>query len=103
MIANPPSEEVLKVCEWIRSQVPRPNTLPARSRSGLRWQDGCCPLGLLQSATISIPINSDDFDETPPRPDWELEAFWTWWDDLADGEAKAAMNFVWPPKVNDGS
>lgn len=110
MIANPPPPEVEPVLKWIRSQVPRPETLPKSPfkmppLDRLRWLVGrrmCCPLGLIPSANIGAPHSQSDFDSgCCPLSDDEILDFWVWWDSQRD--RVAAVDFVWPPKDNDGS
>lgn len=59
---------------------------------------GKCPLGMISSALVAIPVCSSEFNNKKPK--WlslnHINAFIYWWDGLRD--PKAAIELVWGSK-----
>lgn len=99
-------KEARKVVRILRRDVPKPAKLPKLGRQceNLTWQrkrngklEKICPMGLHRQSTACQPYDGDSFNGGV-CDDYEVRAFWEWWDDLTDDDAAAAVNRVWGRK-----
>lgn len=83
-----------KIAEILRRDVPRPTELPRQLGGAggtcLRWDNGCCPMGLHPDSNSKTPGYVGDIPGSwgvPPS------GFAFWWDDQTDEQA--AVDAVW--------
>jgi len=89
-------EEAMPVVKMLRRDVRRPKKLPIMKGNSLRWENGCCAMGLHPAATAPCPGWICDFLE-PVKSEItsvSIEGFYNWFD--AQWDAQATVDAIWP-------
>ena len=96
MLTRPIPPEALAVVEILRRDVPRPKTLPLPAYRGqqLRWENGCCAMGLAPNAVAHCPTSKYGFGYADELQDGVATKFYIWFDEQTD--AQATVDAIWP-------
>jgi hypothetical protein len=93
-LTRPIPTDAMPVVEILRRDVLRPTTLPMPMNGLLRWENGCCAMGLAPRANAVCPYNRFGFGYPNEILTYRVVYFANWFDEQTDPQA--TVDAIWP-------